>query len=74
MGAEGADLLARLAARLAEEDAGDDGGLVDIEPGAALDDGFHDRLLAWRVEAIAAPRVEDRDCPTCWPGTGRDTR
>jgi hypothetical protein len=48
---------------------------VDVEPGAALDGGFHDRLHRWRVrEAIAAPRIEDRDCPTCWPGVGRDTR
>ena len=42
--------------------------------GAALDGGFHDRLHRWRVEAIAAPRVGDRDCPACWPGVGRDTR
>src|SRR3954466_14230733 len=50
--------------------AGDDRGRVDVEPGAALDGGFHDRLHRWRVEAIAAPRVEDRDCPARWPGGG----
>jgi len=65
-GAEAAHLLARPAPCRAEDDAGDHGALVHIEPGDAFDQCVHNHLQqqGWRARRRG---TVDRGWPTCWP-------
>jgi hypothetical protein len=40
---------------------------MDVETGTAFDDRIHPLLREAVVVAIAAPHVNDRSCPPCWP-------
>ena len=60
---EGPDLLARLAAGLADQHTGDHRRLMDVETGTAFDDRIHHLLREADAVAIAAPQVNDRSCP-----------
>ena len=46
-GAEAADLLPRLLTRPADQDTGDDAGLMDVEAGRAFNEHVHGAALVW---------------------------